>query len=401
MSLRKGANVPVPTGAVRAVMGWRGGAGVPDADFSALLLAGGRVRDDADFVFYNQPVHGSGAVRHEGKASAGGEVTDTVLVDLSTVEPSVERVVLAASADGGTFGRVPGLHVRLLDAGTGAELARYDSHDATTETAYVLGELYRRDGAWKFRAVGQGYDAGLAGLATHFGITVDDAPPAAPAPPPAPARPPAPGPAPLPGLPISFDVGGMTQIDPRAWQDPNGDVAVVVPIDLVPDLPAALSEPAALFRAVAIKDAQSGAGLVEGEVITVDGLPAMRQIIKIKHPHQPTGLVFIGSLLIPRATCSVVLKVQCPEQGTTGMREAMIVARVGIDGAFPPSRYAPDVDLRALGGLPTNVADDPAYDATFPDHPLSRCRRLLARLIPTVRVADAFRAVPPFAGPRR
>jgi stress response protein SCP2 len=400
MSMQKGANVAVPAGAVRAVMGWQGGAGVPDADFSALLLAGGRVRTDADFVFYNQPAHASGAVRHEGKRSAAGAVTDTLLVDLTSVEPAVERVVLAASADGGTFGRVPGLHVRLLDAGSGAELARFDSRDASTETAFVLGELYRRAGAWKFRAVGQGYDSGLAGLATNFGITVDEPAPAASAPAPAPAvsRPAVSPPAALPsGAWLTFDLGGMTQIEQNAWHDPHGDVAVVIPFDLVPDLPAPLTDPVRLFRELAIKDARSGAGLVDADVITVDGLPALRQIVKIKHPHQQSGLVFMGTVLIPRATCSVVLKVQCPEQGTTGIREASVMARVGFEAAFPASPFAPDVDLRALGGLPTNVADRSEYDAAFPEHPLSRCRRLLDRIVPTVRVVEGFRATAPFA----
>lgn len=67
-----------------------------------------------------------------------------------------------------------GLYVRITDAANGAELARFDSTDATVETAFILGELYRRQGAWKFRAVGQGYGTGLEGLATDFGISVDE-----------------------------------------------------------------------------------------------------------------------------------------------------------------------------------------------------------------------------------
>lgn len=171
----KGANSPVPAQQVRVELGWRSGPGVPDVDASALLLASGKVRSDADFVFYNQPAHASGAVRHEGKQTAAADgVTDLVSVDLARVEPAIERIVLAASADGGSFGQVPGLYIRVLDAASGAEIARYDSQDATVETAFVLGELYRRQGAWKFRAVGQGYSTGLQGLATDFGITVDE-----------------------------------------------------------------------------------------------------------------------------------------------------------------------------------------------------------------------------------
>ncbi|MEF3117135.1 TerD family protein [Streptomyces chrestomyceticus] len=198
MPMPKGSNVAVPATSVRLELGWRTGPGTPDVDASALLLtAAGKVRDDADFVFYNQPAHASGAVRHEGKRSAGDTAADSLSVDLARLEPAVERVVLAASADGGAFGQVAGLHIRVLDAGSGAELARFDSQDATAETAFVLGELYRRQGAWKFRAVGQGYATGLAGLATDFGISVEEEPPApaaAPAPPAAvpPAAPTAP-----------------------------------------------------------------------------------------------------------------------------------------------------------------------------------------------------------------
>ncbi|MFF4710774.1 TerD family protein [Streptomyces eurythermus] len=197
MSMPKGSNTQVPTAALRVELGWRPGPGVPDADASALLLASGKVRSDADFVFYNQPAHTSGAVRHEGKRTAGGRVTDTLLADLARVEGGIERIVLAASADGGTFGQVPDLYIEVTDAASGQVVARFDSPGATVETAFVLGEFYRRQGGWKFRAVGQGYDSGLEGLATDFGITVDEpqhaAPPAAPAQvaPPPPAAPPA------------------------------------------------------------------------------------------------------------------------------------------------------------------------------------------------------------------
>ncbi|MFI9626160.1 TerD family protein [Streptomyces sp. NPDC052042] len=174
MTMMKGANVPVPTRSVRVELGWRTSPGTPGVDGSALLLVSGKVRGDADFVFYNQPAHPSGAVRHEGRRTTGDGVTDNLAVDLARVEPAIERVVLAASADGGTFGQVTGLYIRVTDAADGAEIARFDSADATVETAFILGELYRRQGGWKFRAVGQGYATGLEGLATDFGISVDE-----------------------------------------------------------------------------------------------------------------------------------------------------------------------------------------------------------------------------------
>ncbi|MEV8411943.1 TerD family protein, partial [Streptomyces niveus] len=189
MSMLKGANVPVAAPSVRVELGWRSAPGTPDVDGSALLLKAGKVRSDADFVFYNQATHASGAVRHDGKGTGPGTVTDTLSVDLGRVEADIDRIVVAASADGGNFGQVPGLYVRLLDAASGAEVARYDSQDATVETAFVLGELYRRQGAWKFRSVGQGYSSGLEGLATDFGISVDEPQQAAPPAPTAPARP--------------------------------------------------------------------------------------------------------------------------------------------------------------------------------------------------------------------
>ncbi|MBK3554055.1 TerD family protein, partial [Streptomyces sp. MBT61] len=182
MIMQKGTNVPVPAGAVRVELGWHAAPGAPDVDASALLLVAGKVRSDADFVFYNQPAHASGAVRHEGKRTAPDGVTDTLLVDFGKVEPGIERIVVAASADGGSFGRVSGLYVRVTDAAGGSELARFESTDATVETAFILGELYLRQGAWKFRAVGQGYSTGLEGLATDFGISVDEPQQAPPAP---------------------------------------------------------------------------------------------------------------------------------------------------------------------------------------------------------------------------
>lgn len=205
--MSKGSNTPVPTTALRVELGWRSGPGVPDADASALLLVGGKVRSDADFVFYNQSAHASGSVRHEGKRDAGGRVTDSLLVDLARVEPAIETVILAASSDGGPFGQVPDLYIEVRDAARNTVVARFDNPGATVETAFVLGEFYRRQGAWKFRAVGQGYDSGLEGLATDYGISVDEpqhtpsATPPAPVTPPAPPAPPVTMPPPAPPAP--------------------------------------------------------------------------------------------------------------------------------------------------------------------------------------------------------
>ncbi|MER6954398.1 VWA domain-containing protein [Streptomyces sp. NPDC000618] len=173
-SMSKGANLPVDAPDVRVELSWAEGVGGPDIDVSALLLTSdGRVRDDGDFVFYNQPLHASGAVRHVGKRRDAGVMTDAVHVDLGSLEAAITRVVLCASADGGTFGQVTGLTLRLFGTGGRSEVARFEMQ-ADTETAFIGGELYLREGRWKFRAVGQGYASGLAGVATDFGITVDE-----------------------------------------------------------------------------------------------------------------------------------------------------------------------------------------------------------------------------------
>ncbi|MGP3989900.1 TerD family protein [Streptomyces sp. 3N207] len=185
-AMTKGSNIQLESTAVRAVLCWAPGAGVPDVDASALLLGpDGKVRSDDDFIFYNQPRHPSGLVRHLAKKREPEGLRDTVEADLGALDASVDRVLLAASADGGTFSAVRELRLLLHDAdnpdgatgsGHGGQLlARFDIEPETgAETAMVCGELYRRGDGWKFRALGQGYDTGLVGLATEFGITVDE-----------------------------------------------------------------------------------------------------------------------------------------------------------------------------------------------------------------------------------
>ncbi|MEU0097618.1 TerD family protein [Streptomyces sp. NPDC006267] len=177
-TMLKGSNVPVDAAAVRAVLHWTPGAGVPDVDASALLLgASGRVRSDEDFVFYNQPRHPSGLVRRLPKRSVPDGLTDTVEADLGSLDASVDQVVIAASSDGAAFAQVPDLRILLFDAAfaEGEPLAVFDVRPETgEETAIICGELYRRGEGWKFRAVGQGYPTGLIGLATAFGISVDE-----------------------------------------------------------------------------------------------------------------------------------------------------------------------------------------------------------------------------------
>jgi stress response protein SCP2 len=178
-AMLKGSNIPLDATTVRAVVRWTPGQETPDVDASALLLGpDGRVRSDEDFVFYNQPRHPSGTVWRLGKKRVADGLTDSVQTDLAGVDPEVTRILLVASADGVTFDRVRALRILLYDATVtdGEPLAYFDIKPETgQETALICGELYRRGEDWKFRALGEGYSNGLRGLATDFGISVDEA----------------------------------------------------------------------------------------------------------------------------------------------------------------------------------------------------------------------------------
>src|SRR3954463_5632822 len=152
---------------------------------SRLLPADGKVRSDDDFIFYNQP-SGPGVTYRSG----GGTAPDAITVDTSAVPPGIEKIVVTASPDaaGQTFqGVEPTATIRNAD--DGSVLATFTPPQLGTETALVVVEIYLRGGRWKARAVGQGYANGLAGIATDFGVSVEE-PAAAPAP--APVAPPTP-----------------------------------------------------------------------------------------------------------------------------------------------------------------------------------------------------------------
>ncbi|WP_405012244.1 vWA domain-containing protein [Kitasatospora sp. NBC_01539] len=195
-SLGKGANLPVAADSVRAVFGWSGGPGAPRVHVWALLVGpDGRVRADG-VVGGPQPQHAAEPVetRPDGP----------VEVRLAALSPETDRVLLCATAEGGTFGGLGGLELLLTDARDGAPVAEF-AIAATTETALVGGELYRRAGQWRFRAVGQGYATGWAGLTADFGAVepVEAAAPADAAPAPAAPAPAAVVPAPVVPAPVA------------------------------------------------------------------------------------------------------------------------------------------------------------------------------------------------------
>ncbi len=176
----KGANIALrelseTVGGVLVRLTWSSDSGDGDADVSVLLLnASGKVRGDADFFFYNNPDAPDGSVQLLGKPPAADGNEDRISLDLSAMPPDVERVAIAASRYGGArFGDLHDLRLTLSDA-AGEELLGFSIDDAGAESAFVFGEIYRRAGEWRFRAIGQGYESGLAGLATDFGIDIDD-----------------------------------------------------------------------------------------------------------------------------------------------------------------------------------------------------------------------------------
>ncbi|KQQ52536.1 TerD family protein [Plantibacter sp. Leaf314] len=149
-----------------------------DLDASALLIgADGKVRSSADFIFYNQPAAADGSVKHLGDNRTGDGAGDDeqISVDLGAVAADVERVVIAVSIDKAderrqNFGQVRGAYCRVVDQ-DGTEIVRFDlSEDAAPETAMLFSELYRNGSEWKFKALGQGYTTGLAGIAGDFGV---------------------------------------------------------------------------------------------------------------------------------------------------------------------------------------------------------------------------------------
>ncbi|MGW4173908.1 TerD family protein [Streptomyces rubiginosohelvolus] len=176
----KGANVGLATlsedvGSVVVSLGWSSTTGEGDADVSVLLLDGdGKVRSDVDFCFYNNPVAGNGSVQLLGKTPTADGSEDRISFDLDAVPQDIEKVVVAASRYAGSrFGELDDLRLTLADS-AGDGLVRFAVEGADEVSAVIFGELYRRSGEWKFRAVGQGYASGLAGLATDYGVDIDD-----------------------------------------------------------------------------------------------------------------------------------------------------------------------------------------------------------------------------------
>ena len=189
ISLNKGANLSLsktdPTLSNLVVgLGWdvRPTDGQSfDLDASAFMLKNdGKVRNDSDLIFYNQLHSSCGSVEHTGDNLTGqGDGDDeSLILQLNKIPSDIERIAVAVTIhDAETrkqnFGQVSNAFIRVVNKDTGIEIARYDlTEDASIETAMIFGEIYRNNGEWKFKAVGQGYAGGLAPLARNFGINI-------------------------------------------------------------------------------------------------------------------------------------------------------------------------------------------------------------------------------------
>ena len=189
ISLTKGGNVNLSKEApnltnIAVGLGWNPRATdgqAFDLDAVAFLVnESGKVRTDADFIFFNNLKSSDGSVEHTGDNRTGeGDGDDEVIkVDLSKVPADVSKVVFCAviydgQARNQNFGQVANAYIRIVNTQGDAEVARYDlSEDSSTETAMIFGELYKNNGEWKFRAVGQGFAGGLGPLAASYGVAV-------------------------------------------------------------------------------------------------------------------------------------------------------------------------------------------------------------------------------------
>ena len=195
LSLQKGGNISLSEAAsssgskgslnqITIGLGWddRITSGAEfDLDASAFLLNGSnKVRGDHDFIFYNQLESACGSLVHQGdNRDGGGDGDDEVIViNLQTLPGDVERISFVVSIDeadsrGQNFGMVSNAFIRVVNMNDNVEIARYDlSEDASIETAMIFAEVYKHNGEWKFKAVGQGFQGGLGPLARHYGVNV-------------------------------------------------------------------------------------------------------------------------------------------------------------------------------------------------------------------------------------
>jgi tellurium resistance protein TerD len=184
VSLTKGGNVNLSKEApglakIRLGLGWdvrkTDGAGFDLDALAFMVTASGKVRSDADFIFFNNKTSADGTVQHTGdnRSGEGDGDDESIVIDLANLAADVEKVIAAVVIfDGETKGQTFG-YIRVINENGGTEISRFDlSEDGSTVTAMVFGEIYRNNGEWKFKAIGQGFNEGFKALVASYGVNV-------------------------------------------------------------------------------------------------------------------------------------------------------------------------------------------------------------------------------------
>jgi len=203
---------------------------------------------------------------------------------------------------------------------------------------------------------------------------------------------------------ISFATSGWRLVERgetmRRWQDDAGDALSLHFFARPPDLAASLGRLDAIRAGYRASIAEAGGGIVEIEGGRLDGVPALRTILKFRQT--PTGISYVGGWTIPRADCSFAVVVTCGERGMTGLRDTAVSVKLQLPrNPDDPFRdwFRDPYDASVRSGALRNRSDDPEWDDDFPDHPLSRVRASLRSIEGSIAIADDVRRSAPFVGP--
>lgn len=196
---------------------------------------------------------------------------------------------------------------------------------------------------------------------------------------------------------LAFDTSGLVPSE-DGWYDPTTGDQFWVSHSRGAYLSVSLDDVSAVRRELVETVLDRRAGVVEAFIVAVDSLPGLLYVVKVPKSDAPQGLTFMASIVVPRARSYAMVCGAFAEGPVTGIREALVLEDLLSSGdpsaqMWPPHPYAPDLKP----GLPYSTADEMRWDERFPDHPLTRLRRWVARVTPTIRVGHKFAALPPFS----
>lgn len=196
---------------------------------------------------------------------------------------------------------------------------------------------------------------------------------------------------------LSFDTSGLVPSE-DGWYDPATGDQFWVSHSRCAYLAVPLDDVGAVRRELVETVLHRRAGVVEAFIVGVDSLPGLLYVVKVPKADAPQGLTFMASIVVPRANSYAMVCGAFAEGPVTGAREAIVLQELLAAGElssrmWPPHPYAPDLEP----GIPYNIADEIRWDERFSDHPLTRLRRWVAGVTPTIRVGQKFAALPPFS----